>query len=136
MRLRLRRVESSGSGTCEFKLTQKLPADRPGYIQGLITNTYLSAAEYDPLASLPGEVLRKTRLSVPPLGIDVFDPPLHGLVLSEAEFPPTRRHNPSPSPSCDRRGHGGHPINGGNLVRIRRRDLLAWLAEYRINSNR
>lgn len=53
---------------------------------GLITNIYLSAAEYDLLACLPGEVLTKTRVSVPPLGVDVFDPPLHGLVLAEAEF--------------------------------------------------
>jgi hypothetical protein len=40
-----------------------VPAGRRGFIQGLITNTYLSAAEYDLLASLPAEVLSKTRLS-------------------------------------------------------------------------
>lgn len=85
-RLRLRRVECLDGGVCEFKLTQKVPAGRPGYVKGPITNTYLSAAQYDLLASLPGEVLSKTRLSVPPLGIDVFDPPLHGLVLAEAGF--------------------------------------------------
>src|SRR5262249_52844314 len=85
-RLRVRHVECLDGEACEFNLTQKVPAGRPGYVQGLITNTYLSAAEYDLLASLPGEVLSKTRLSVPPLGIDVFDPPLHGLVLAEAEF--------------------------------------------------
>lgn len=76
-RPRLRRAEClDNSGACELKLTQKVPAGRPGYVQGLITNTYLSAAEYDLLASLPAEVLSKTRLSVPPLGIDIFDPPL------------------------------------------------------------
>ena len=32
-----------------------------GFVQGLITNTYLSAAEYDLLASLTGDVLSKTR---------------------------------------------------------------------------
>src|SRR5258708_26133908 len=85
-RLRLRRVEQLDSGTCEFKLTQKVPAGRPGFVQGLITNTYLSADEYDLLASLPAEVLSKMRLSVPPLSIDVFDPPLHGLVMADVEF--------------------------------------------------
>src|SRR5215471_7898628 len=85
-RLRLRRVDHLESGTPEFKLTQKVPAARTGYIQGLITNTYLTAAEYDLLASLPAEVLSKQRLSVPPLSIDVFDPPWHGLVIAEAEF--------------------------------------------------
>jgi hypothetical protein len=52
----------------------------------MITNTYLSRTEYNLLASLPAAVLSKTRFSVPLLGIDVFDPPLHGLILAEAEF--------------------------------------------------
>ncbi|WP_235619180.1 hypothetical protein [Embleya scabrispora] len=84
-RLRLRRVERP-DGSCEFKLTQKVPVVRPGAIQGLITNTYLSAAEYDLLATLPARVLSKTRFGVPPVGVDVFDGPLRGLVLAEAEF--------------------------------------------------
>lgn len=50
-RLRLRRIDDPDSGDCEFKFTQKVPAGRPGFIQGLITNTYLSAGEYDLLAS-------------------------------------------------------------------------------------
>src|SRR5262249_19671562 len=44
-RLRVRRVECLDSGACELKLTQKVPAGGPGHVQGLITNTYLSAAE-------------------------------------------------------------------------------------------
>jgi hypothetical protein len=103
------------------------------YIQGLITNTYLSAAEYDLLASLPGEVLSKTRLSVPPLGIDVFNPPLHGLVLAEAEFTTDEAAQSFLLPqgaiaevTVDAR------FTGGSLVRTRRHDLLAWLAEYGI----
>jgi hypothetical protein len=44
-RLRVRRVECLDSGACELKLTQKVPAGRPGYVQGLITSTYLFAAE-------------------------------------------------------------------------------------------
>lgn len=73
-RLRLRRVDwdDSGSrpghagqddGQAEFKLTQKLPAGRLGHVRGLITNTYLSATEYELLASLPAGVLTKTRFS-------------------------------------------------------------------------
>jgi CYTH domain-containing protein len=34
----------------------------------------------------PAEVLYKPRLSAPPLSTDVFDPPLHGLVLADIEF--------------------------------------------------
>jgi hypothetical protein len=52
-RLRLRRVCDVRTGACELKLTQKIPSGQPGHIQGMITNTYLSAAEYDLLATLP-----------------------------------------------------------------------------------
>ena len=61
-----------------YKLTQKA--------SGLITNTYLSEDEFKLLAQLPGDEIRKVRHSVPPFGIDVFLPPLDGLVLAEAEF--------------------------------------------------
>ena len=132
-RLRLRRVDYLDSGACELKFTQKVPAGRPGYVQGLITNTYLSAAEYNLLASLPAEVLSKTRLSVPPLSIDVFDPPLHGLVVADAEFSTDEAAQSFLLPAAaiaevtdDAR------FTGGSLVRTRRHDLLAWLAEYGI----
>jgi CYTH domain-containing protein len=132
-RLRLRRVDHLGSGAREFKLTQEVPAGRPGYIQGLITNTYLTAAEYDLLASLPAEVLSKRRLSVPPLSIDVFDPPWHGLVIAEAEFSTDEAAQSFPKPpeavaelTDDAR------FTGGSLLRTGRHDLLAWLAEYGI----
>jgi CYTH domain-containing protein len=85
-RLRLRRMQHPDSGRCDFKFTQKLPTHRPGHVQALITNTYLDQAEYDLLSTLPAAVLTKTRLSVPPMGVDVFVGPLAGLVLAEVEF--------------------------------------------------
>ena len=33
-RLRVRRAEWLDGGECEFKLTQKVPAGRPGYVHG------------------------------------------------------------------------------------------------------
>lgn len=132
-RLRLRRVDYSGSGACEFKFTQKVPASRPGFVQGLITSTYLSAAEYDLLASLPAEVLCKCRLSVPPLSIDVFDPPLHGLVLADVEFSTDEAAESFlPPPAAIAEVTDDARFTGGNLVRTRRHDLLAWLAGYSI----
>jgi CYTH domain-containing protein len=132
-RLRLRRDESPDTGACVLKLTQKVPADRPGHMQGLITNIYLSPAEYDLLASLPAAVLSKTRLSVPPLGIDVFDPPLHGLVMAEAEFTTDKTarsfvppHEAFAEVTDDAR------ITGGSLIQPHRHDLLTWLTEYGI----
>jgi CYTH domain-containing protein len=132
-RLRLRRVVYLYTGACELKFTQKVAAGRPGFVQGLITNTYLSEAEYDLLATLPAEVLSKTRLSVPPLSIDVFDPPLDGLVMADIEFSTDEEAQSFPLPPAaiaevteDTR------FTGGSLVRTRRHDLLAWLAEYGI----
>jgi CYTH domain-containing protein len=132
-RLRLRRVDHLDSGACEFKLTQKVPAGRPGFVQGLITNTYLSAAEYDLLTSLPAGILSKTRLSVPPLGIDVFDPPLHGLVMADAEFSTDEAAQSFlQPPAAIAEVTDDVRFTGGSLVRTPRHDLLAWLAEYGI----
>ena len=66
------------------KLTQKLPA--PGGGPGLITSFYLDRAEHRLFDTLPGAVLRKTRLSIPPFGVDRFEGVLAGLVLAEAEL--------------------------------------------------
>ncbi|GAA1240124.1 hypothetical protein GCM10009665_33720 [Kitasatospora nipponensis] len=135
-RLRLRRVEHLESGERQEKLTQKIPADRSGPVQGLITNTYLSRAEYDLLATLPAAVLRKTRLSIPPLGVDVFDPPLHGLVLAEAEFDTdeaARSFRPPPQSIAE--VTDDPRFTGGGLVRADRDQLRGWLAEYGIDAD-
>ncbi|MFF4660613.1 hypothetical protein [Streptomyces sp. NPDC001381] len=108
-----------------------MPVSRPGAIQGLITNTYLSPAEYDLLASLPAAVLTKTRFSVPPLGVDVFDGPLQGLVLAEGEFTTDEEAESfRPPPECVAEVTDDARFTGGRLVETSRQDLLQWLAEY------
>jgi CYTH domain-containing protein len=132
-RLRLRRVDLTGTGEREFKFTQKVPAGEPGFVQGLITNTYLSAAEYELLASLPAGVLSKTRLSIPPLSADVFDPPLHGLVMADVEFTTDQAARDFSPPEIAVAEVTADPrFTGGSLVRASRADLLAWLADYGI----
>ncbi|GAB2716578.1 hypothetical protein [Kitasatospora kifunensis] len=132
-RLRLRRMARVDDNTVVYKFTQKLPAERPGPVQGLITNTYLTDTEYQLLATLPAAVLGKTRLSVPPLGIDLFDPPLHGLVLAEAEFDSDEEAEAfrPPSEAVAEVTSDGR-FTGGRLVRTGRAELLGWLAEYGI----
>jgi CYTH domain-containing protein len=129
-RLRLRQTVDRRDGH-RYKLTQKIPADRPGPVQGLITNTYLSRAEYDLLARLPGETLIKTRHGMPPLGIDVFARPRDGLVLAEAEFDDETAMLAFRPPGYviaevteDARFTGGH------LVHTTREQLTSLLAEY------
>ena len=131
-RLRLRRVCDVSTGACELKLTQKIPGGQPGHVQGMITNTYLSSTEYDLLATLPAAVLCKTRLNIPLLGVDVFDPPLHGLVLAEAEFDTdeeARSFRP-PLEQLVAEVTDDPRFTGGSLVQATRGDLLAWLAGY------
>jgi CYTH domain-containing protein len=102
-------------------------------VQGLITNTYLSAVEYDVLVSLSAVVLTKTRFSVPPLGVDVFEPPLHGLVLAEAEFTSDEAARAFvPPQECVAEVTDDVRFTGGKLVGASRRDLLARLTEYGI----
>ncbi len=129
-RLRLRRVELPDGG-CELKLTQKVPVAGRGAVQGLITNTYLSQAEYDLLASLPAAVLSKTRLSVPPFGIDVFDGPLRGLVLAEAEFTTDEEaHSLRPPARCVAEVTEDPRFTGGRLVTTPREALLRTLTDH------
>jgi hypothetical protein len=123
------------SGAPEFKLAQKVPADQPGFVQGLITNTYLSAAEYDLLASLPADVLSKTRLIVVPLSVDVFEPPLDGLVMADVEFGTDEEARSfRPPPVVVAEVTDAPRFTAGGLVQARRRELLAWLAGYGIEA--
>ena len=88
-RLRLRRISDldGPAARVSYKLAQKIPTEVG--TPGLITNLYLSAAEYAALAGIPGDAIRKVRSSFPPLSIDVFEGSLAGLVLAEAEFETT-----------------------------------------------
>lgn len=104
-----------------------------GAIQGLITNTYLSPTEYDVLASLRAALLSKTRFSVPPLGVDVFDCRLQGLVLGEAEFATDEEAQSFVPPSgCMAELTDDARFTGGRLVQASRQELPGGLAEYGI----
>ncbi|MGC2660909.1 MAG: hypothetical protein WA324_23390, partial [Bryobacteraceae bacterium] len=84
-RLRLRQQSDADDSTV-VKLTQKIPSRGSGAQQGFLTTMYLNEGEFDALAKLPAKHLNKTRYSMPPFGIDVFEDVLEGLVLAEAEF--------------------------------------------------
>ncbi|MCX4749428.1 hypothetical protein OG455_28625 [Kitasatospora sp. NBC_01287] len=130
-RLRLRIMADLAEPEPVRKLTQKIPAEKPGPVQGLITTTYLSPGEYQVLAVLPAAVLTKTRLSVPPLGIDLFDGPLLGLVLAEVEFDTDEAALAFQPPGAAVAEVTGDPrFTGGRLARAGRAELLDWLAEY------
>lgn len=137
-RLRLRRVERPDLGTVEYKLTQKIPLEassavRPWGVQGSITNTYLSSEEYALIVTLPAAALSKVRLSVPPLGVDVFDGPRLGLVLAEAEFASDDAARDFVAPAgCVAEVTHDPRFTGGQLVVVTRSQLRGWLAGFGI----
>ena len=132
-RLRLRHSQRLDTGELELKFTQKIPAGTPGPVQGWITNTYLSRGEYDLLATLPAVTLTKIRFSVPPLGIDVFEGQLAGLIMAEAEFASDHDYETfTPPPSCIHEITSDVRFTGGRLAHASQQDLLTWLSDYNL----
>ena len=123
-RLRLR--ELSYEGETFYKFTQKIPNPEGG--PGFITTLYVNAEEHRLLATLPGDRLRKTRYSIPPMGFDVFAGELSGLFLGEMEFTSEDEMAAFPAPAgavaevtLDDR------FTGGRLVRTTQAELAQLL---------
>lgn len=130
--LRLRE-QSEERGPTIFKLTQKVPARASGAQEGLITSMYLTKDEFCVLAQLPAKKLSKTRHSVPPFGIDVFEGALEGLLLGEAEFDSAAAADALRLPSfIGAEVSADNRFTGGRLVRASRQDVQTWLLEYGI----
>jgi hypothetical protein len=134
-RLRLRQMTDldGPDNSATYKFTQKIPT--PAGTPGLITTVYLSAPEYAALIEVPARTLRKIRSSFPPLGVDVFEGPLRGLILAEAEFDGGASEAAFQPPSdvvaevtADVR------FTGGALVKLGRDGTTALLAEFGIAS--
>ena len=89
-RLRLRKIRVPETRKYILKLTQKFAADARDLSRNLITNTYLSPAEYAALAIFEGNEIRKNRYPYEFAGrtysIDVFLGALWGLMLAETSF--------------------------------------------------
>lgn len=86
--LRLREAIPLDGGTPVRRLGRK--ADVTPSIR-LLTSIYLQPGEFTLLSSLPGAMLRKTRhflgkVDGAELSIDIFEGPLSGIVMAEAEF--------------------------------------------------
>ncbi len=130
-KLRLRQMSDRDSEI--FKLTQKVPAETPGARQGVITTIYLAKEEFEVLLKLPARVLKKTRHSAAPFGIDVFGYAMDGLVLAEAEFSSAQEAAAlAVPPFAVSEVTDDVRFTGGNLVSATREDLRRWLAEYGI----
>jgi hypothetical protein len=112
-----------------YKLTQKIPPPDGG--PGLISTTYLNEEEFALLSTLPGAVLRKTRYSIPPFGVDVFESPLGGLILAECEFDDdTTMHSFIPPAWILAEVTFDWRFTGGRLATLDTRDLAMLLAPF------
>jgi CYTH domain-containing protein len=131
-RLRLRSMQETigNAARTYYKLTQKIPAANGG--PGLVCTTYLNRPEFDLLSTLPGATLRKTRHSIPPFGVDVFEAPLAGLILAECEFE-DRNAMQAFVPSIETLAEVTHNagFNGGHLVTLGPADLAELLLPFR-----
>jgi CYTH domain-containing protein len=135
-RLRLRRsVERTATDQVTiYKFTQKLPEEDGA--PGLITTIYLSAEEYAALSVLPGSKLTKTRLSIPPFGVDIFDAPLDGLFLAEAEFDSDATLAAFEEPTWSVAEVTVDPrFRGGRLASTGADELRSWLSEFGIGAD-
>jgi CYTH domain-containing protein len=94
---------------------------------------YLTEGEFRVFSQLPAKKLSKTRYSVPPFGIDVFEDELKGLILAEAEFDSAAGARALILPSFIlREVSTDNRFTGGQLARASRHDILIWLSEYGI----
>ncbi|MDT5061858.1 MAG: hypothetical protein QOH63_2317 [Acidobacteriota bacterium] len=89
-RLRLRKIRVPQTRKWKLKLTQKFTPAPPDFSRTIITNTYLSAYEYQVLSVFEANEIRKNRYPFEYEGrkysIDVFLGGLWGLILAETDF--------------------------------------------------
>jgi CYTH domain-containing protein len=89
-RLRLRKIRVPKTKEYVWKLTQKYAPSPEDFSRTVITNIYLSPAEYEVLSVFEGNEIRKNRYPFEQEGraysIDVFLGTLWGLVLAETSF--------------------------------------------------
>ena len=89
-RLRLRKIRTPRTKKWTMKLTQKFAPAHLDFSRTMITNTYLSAYEYQVLSVFEGNEIRKNRYPFEHEGrkysIDVFLGALWGLILAETDF--------------------------------------------------
>jgi CYTH domain-containing protein len=134
-RMRLRRMTDleAPEERAIYKLTQKIPTATGN--PGLITTMYLSSAEYAALLDVAAHILRKIRSYFPTMGVDVFEGPLHGLVLAEAEFVSAAEQANFPLPaSAVAEVTEDVRFTGGVLVTQAAAETRALLAEFGIRT--
>lgn len=131
--LRLREMRNAAGDAIAYKLTQKyhLPT-LPSYAV-MITNIYLTAADYALFSGLPGVTLRKRRYlwveQDSHIAIDVFAGALAGLMLAEIEAATDAAIEAVPMPAfAAREVTTDATFRGGRLARLSAEAFRQWRA--------
>jgi CYTH domain-containing protein len=132
-RLRLRKIRTPQTKKWTLKLTQKFAPAPPDFSRTVITNTYLSAYEYEVLSVFEGNEIRKNRYPFEYEGrrysIDVFLGALWGLILAETEFETDEEMQAfTPPPFVAMEVTNDETFTGGRLVDLTMDDLRAELS--------
>ncbi|MDT4966007.1 MAG: hypothetical protein QOJ64_744 [Acidobacteriota bacterium] len=132
-RLRLRKVRTPQTKKWKLKLTQKYTPAPPDFSHTIVTNTYLSAYEYQVLSVFEGNEIRKNRHPFEydgrMYGIDVFLGGLWGLILAEIEFESDEDMNSLVVPAFAVREVTNEPMfTGGELVNLTLEDIREKIA--------
>ena len=122
-RLRLRKIRVPETKEYILKLAQKFAPDASDLSRTLITNTYLSPAEYEVLSIFEGNEIRKNRYPYEHEGrayaIDVFLGALWGLILAETTFETAEEMKDfEPPPFAFMEVTDNEIFTGGNLVNL------------------
>lgn len=122
-RLRLRKIREPYKREWIWKLTQKFAPDPEDFSRTLITNLYLTQAEYEMFQVFEGNEIRKNRYPYEREGrkfsVDVFLGALHGLILAETEFDSDEELDNFPLPSFAFMDVTNDPMfTGGRLVEL------------------
>jgi CYTH domain-containing protein len=131
-RLRLRKIRDPRTREWTWKLTQKFAPDASDLSRTLITNLYLSRAEYEILSVFEANEIRKNRYPFEYGGrrfsVDVFLGDLRGLVLAETEFESDEEMRAFEPPAFVAMEVTGEELfTGARLVELSAEDLRAEL---------
>jgi CYTH domain-containing protein len=127
-RLRLRKVRYPKTNQWITKLTQKYAIEPGDLSRTKITNTYLSATEYEVLSVFEGNEIRKNRYPFEHEGrkysVDIFIGDLLGLILAETDFGTDEELDSFTMPSFAFREVTEDPMfTGGSLVLLTADDI-------------
>ncbi|MBC7910414.1 MAG: hypothetical protein H7Y30_07940 [Pyrinomonadaceae bacterium] len=131
-RLRLRKIRIPQTRQWKLKLTQKFAPEAQDFSRTIITNTYLSATEYEVLSVFEGNEIRKNRYPFEHEGrafsIDVFLGSLWGLILAETSFQTDEEMESFTMPAfAALEVTGDEMFTGGRLVELTADEIRAEL---------